>query len=83
MTEYETGFAVGERDAFEQRRAGQPMRRLEAPASAYQRGYRDGYTPRSSWWWARNHGEGWKHHEDAERAKFARDFVSMAKGQPA
>ena len=50
---YESGFARGERDAFADRRAG-VVRELPADAfvSAEQRGYLDGYLPRSATWGA-------------------------------
>jgi hypothetical protein len=49
---YEAGFDQGERDAFADRKAGIPLdREFKAPLSPFDRGYRDGYTPRSPGWW--------------------------------
>lgn len=46
---YEAGFAAGERRAFEHRRMGVTLQRTEA-SSPYQRGFWDGYCPRSAAW---------------------------------
>jgi hypothetical protein len=49
---YEQGFAQGELDAFRDRQGGyMPDRLIPAPETAFQRGYLDGYTPRSPTWW--------------------------------
>lgn len=54
MTTYEAGFSQGEHDAFRDRRRGiEPEAQTTRPMSAYQRGYADGYTPRTSTWGAR------------------------------
>ena len=48
---YEAGFALGERQAFDDRRAGKSPEALATPRNALQRGYADGYMPRGSVWW--------------------------------
>jgi hypothetical protein len=48
---YEQGFAQGEADARQDRRTGLQPAKLDAPRGEYQRGYLDGYTPRSPTWW--------------------------------
>lgn len=47
---YQTGFIAGERQAFEDRRSGMHRDLGDAPQSEWQRGYHDGYTPRSPTW---------------------------------
>ena len=47
---YEQGFAAGERAAFFDRRNGSLRRVMSHPVDAYDRGYTDGYTPRSLQW---------------------------------
>ena len=48
---YEQGFAQGEADARQDRQAGLQLTQMDEPRGEYQRGYRDGYTPRSATWW--------------------------------
>ena len=49
---YEAGFAQGEIDAHNDRKAGQnSSMRPQQPQSLYQRGYWDAYTPRTATWW--------------------------------
>ena len=48
---YEAGFALGERQALDDRRAGKSPEALATPRNALQRGYADGYMPRGSVWW--------------------------------
>lgn len=48
---YEAGFTLGERQAWEDRKAGKPPEALATPRNAIQRGYADGYMPRGSVWW--------------------------------
>lgn len=50
MTDYETGFDHGERQAFKDRRLHMHRTFSGQPQSDYDRGYRDGYTPRSLTW---------------------------------
>ena len=50
MMSYEAGFSLGERQAWEDRKAGKPLEALGPPQNDLQRGYADGYTPRSSTW---------------------------------
>ncbi|MBA3590354.1 hypothetical protein [Methylibium sp.] len=47
---YESGFNAGEHQAFQDRRSGVVRDLGDAPQSEWQRGYRDGYTPRSPTW---------------------------------
>jgi hypothetical protein len=47
---YEQGFAAGERAAFFDARNGHLRRVMSNPVDAYDRGYTDGYTPRSPTW---------------------------------
>ena len=53
---YAAGFALGERQAWDDRRAGKAPELLARPSSAMQRGYADGYMPRCdperAVWWA-------------------------------
>lgn len=48
---YEQGFAQGEKDAHQDRQAGLQPAKFDDPRGEYQRGYEDGYTPRSATWW--------------------------------
>jgi hypothetical protein len=49
---YANGFDDGERAAFRHRKAGITLDRdFPEPQTDYERGYRDGYTPRSPGWW--------------------------------
>lgn len=50
MTAYEAGFSAGERQAFIDRRERKTRDFRSVVQSEYQRGYRDGYTPRSITW---------------------------------
>lgn len=56
MSTYEAGFALGERQAWEDRKAGKPPEALGQPRTQLQRGYADGYMPRCDAdrpvWWA-------------------------------
>lgn len=47
---YEAGFAAGEQRAFLDRQSGVFRDMTDRPSSEYQRGYIDGYTPRSATW---------------------------------
>jgi hypothetical protein len=47
---YEQGFSAGERAAFFDRRNGSLRQVMSHPINAYDRGYTDGYTPRSPEW---------------------------------
>lgn len=49
-TEYERGFAAGERKAWEDRNTPRMAVRPEKSASEWERGYMDGYFPRSLTW---------------------------------
>lgn len=51
MSTYEAGFSLGERQAWEDRKAGKPAEALGTPRTAMQRGYADGYMPRGAVWW--------------------------------
>ena len=48
---YEQGFAQGEIDAYRDRKTGVPREDIGEPRNEWQRGYRDGYTPRRADWW--------------------------------
>ena len=50
---YESGFAQGEQDAFHDRRNGVRAEGIDDPRTEHQRGYWDGYRPRSATWAAR------------------------------
>ena len=50
MTDYERGFDAGERQAFKNRRNAVRVTRPQGFLSEYERGYWDGYTPRSQAW---------------------------------
>lgn len=47
---YEAGFAAGEQRAFLDRKSGIFRDMTDRPTSEYQRGFADGYTPRSATW---------------------------------
>ena len=47
---YAAGFDAGERQAFAHRREGQRLQRQARESSAYQRGWWDGYCPRTAGW---------------------------------
>jgi hypothetical protein len=49
-TDYERGFSAGERKAFEERNQARMGVRPEKVESEWQRGYMDGYYPRSLTW---------------------------------
>lgn len=53
MTDQATpdGFDAGERQAFKDQRNGVRRGFADDQQSDYQRGYRDGYTPRNPSWW--------------------------------
>lgn len=51
MSTYEAGFSLGERQAWEDRKAGKQPELLGRPRSDLQRGYSDGYVPRGATWW--------------------------------
>ena len=54
---YAAGFARGESESFDDRRAGRTKFMPPAVKGDYQRGYRDGYLPRTAAWGAgRFHG---------------------------
>jgi hypothetical protein len=53
MTEYERGFADGERQSFKDR-ANRVRRSLPEVKTEYGRGWIDGYTPRSLTWAVRS-----------------------------
>ncbi len=67
MNAYESGFVDGEKDAFKDRRNG--IRRTVAePANEYQRGYRDGYTPRNLSWLLTKPAAAWWQDRESEFA---------------
>lgn len=50
---YEDGFDQGERTAYRHRKVGIELDRdFPTPKTPYDRGYIDGYCPRSPAWWA-------------------------------
>ena len=51
MTPYELGFRLGEWRAFKDRQRGLFRLPQHDYTTEGQRGYRDGYTPRSQHWW--------------------------------
>lgn len=68
MNAYESGFADGERDAFKDRRNNIRRTLSQDPTSEYQRGYRDGYTPRNLSWLLTKPAAAWWQDRESEFA---------------
>jgi len=56
---YEQGFSAGERQAWDDRSEGRGPRDLPPPRDDTERGFADGYVPRSASWWTATQAQCW------------------------